>query len=529
MARLDALQARISVQFRRPELLREAMTHASWNNERGRPSGPGHDNERLEYLGDAVLELVVGENLFKRFPTYDEGQLTQLRAALVNTMSLARMAERLGIGDVLLLGKGAAKTGANRLPSLLANAFEAMIGATFLDQGYRVATRVFIQTLGNLDDWTDTNFKGRLQESAQERFGQTPHYRVAASGGPGHRREYVAEAVVGDEVVGTGKGTTKQAAEQAAARAALDAMRPGRGRRRARSASATTDAPRRTRAAAAPRTAPPAEEKALAGAAAAVAPETPRPTRSRRSRAKGPAEVAAAAVSVEVREEPEPATAPPALAVEPAAPPAKGRRRGLLSVLRTAAEVITGLQASRPVPQELPVPVLEPHAVPGAAPAAGATPVPSRPPPDAVTAIAAGGDPGGATDPATESGTETARPRTRRGRRGGRSRRADPAAAPADAAVSAGPEVVAAPPPAGVGATAAPRPRSRRRAPSAAAETRAPEVGVTSATRSGGGRARRPRAAAPAAAPPTTAPAETAGSRPRRRTPRRAPPSADGA
>ncbi|HET9051528.1 MAG TPA: ribonuclease III, partial [Candidatus Dormibacteraeota bacterium] len=208
------------------------MTHASWNNERGRPSGPGHDNERLEYLGDAVLELVVGEHLFKRFPLYDEGQLTQLRAALVNTISLARMAERLGIGDTLLLGKGAAKTGANRLPSLLANAFEAMIGATFLDQGYRVTTRVFVQTLGDLDDWTDTNFKGRLQESAQERFGHTPHYRVATSGGPGHRREYHAEAVVGDEVVGTGTGTTKQGAEQAAARAALEAMRTGRGRRR---------------------------------------------------------------------------------------------------------------------------------------------------------------------------------------------------------------------------------------------------------------------------------------------------------
>ncbi len=200
------------------------MTHASWNNERGRPSGPGHDNERLEYLGDAVLELVVGEYLFKRFPQYDEGQLTQLRAALVNTVTLARLAERLELGEALFVGKGAAKTGARQLPSLLANSFEALIGAIFLDQGYRVATRVFLQNIGDLADWTDENFKGKLQEVAQDRTGTTPIYRVAAGGGPGHKREYTADAVVGGEVVGTGRGGTKQAAEQAAARAALETL-----------------------------------------------------------------------------------------------------------------------------------------------------------------------------------------------------------------------------------------------------------------------------------------------------------------
>ncbi|HEY8754809.1 MAG TPA: ribonuclease III, partial [Candidatus Dormibacteraeota bacterium] len=222
IAGFEALQQRIGVHFRRLELLREAMTHASWNNERGEPSGPGHDNERLEYLGDAVLELVVGEYLFRRFPAYDEGQLTQLRAALVNTVSLARLGEKLNLGETLLLGKGAAKTGARKLPSLLANAFEAMTGAIFLDQGYRVATRVFIQNIGDLADWTDENHKGRLQEVSQERTGLPPVYRVVAEGGPGHRRSYSAEAVVGGEVVGTGRGPTKQAAQQAAARTALD-------------------------------------------------------------------------------------------------------------------------------------------------------------------------------------------------------------------------------------------------------------------------------------------------------------------
>jgi len=224
IAGFDALQQRIGVRFRRLELLREAMTHASWNNERGEPSGPGRDNERLEYLGDAVLELVVGEYLFRRFPAYDEGQLTQLRAALVNTVSLARLGDKLNLGETLLLGKGAAKTGARKLPSLLANAFEAMTGAIFLDQGYRVATRVFIQNIGDLADWTDENHKGRLQEVSQERTGLPPQYRVAAEGGPGHLRAYSAQAVVGGEVVGSGRGATKQAAQQAAARAALDGL-----------------------------------------------------------------------------------------------------------------------------------------------------------------------------------------------------------------------------------------------------------------------------------------------------------------
>ena len=200
------------------------MTHASWNNEHGEPAGPGHDNERLEYLGDAVLELVVGDYLFRRFPTYDEGQLTQLRAALVNTTSLARLGERLELGETLLMGRGAVKTGARKLPSLLANAFEAMIGAIFLDQGYRAATKVFLQNIGDLAEWSDENFKGQLQQASQDRTGDTPHYRVVATGGPGHKREYTAEVLLGERVGGTGRGPTKQAAEQAAARDALDKL-----------------------------------------------------------------------------------------------------------------------------------------------------------------------------------------------------------------------------------------------------------------------------------------------------------------
>ncbi|HVA20794.1 MAG TPA: ribonuclease III [Candidatus Micrarchaeia archaeon] len=233
--RLDELQERLKLRFRTRALLREAMTHASWVNERGE-TGP--DNERLEYLGDAVLELVAGEYLFRRFPTYDEGQLTQLRSSLVNTQALAKLGEQLQLGETLRMGRGAAKTGARRLTSLLANAFEALIGAAFLDQGYRVAGRIFLSRIGDLREWTDTNFKGRLQALAQERFGNAPAYRIVATGGPGHSREYAAEAVLDqDRVLGSGRGGTKQAAQQAAARAAIDALTapPPRPRRRRRS------------------------------------------------------------------------------------------------------------------------------------------------------------------------------------------------------------------------------------------------------------------------------------------------------
>ena len=303
--RLDELAARLQIRFRRPSLLREAMTHASWNNERGEPGGPGYDNERLEYLGDAVLELVVGEYLFRRFPGYDEGQLTQLRAALVNTISLAKLAERLGLGEALLLGRGAAKTGARQLPSLLANCFEAMIGAIFLDQGYRVATRVFLQSIGDIAEWTDENHKGRLQEAAQLRLSATPVYRVASVGGPGHRREYQAEAMVGGKVLGDGRGSTKQAAEQAAARMALERL----------SGPAAV----------------PAAGKPASRVRVPAAPASAEPARVRRRVVE---------VAADRRATAEPATVPEPPGVRP---------RGLIRALRSAAQVLVG-RRGQPAP-----------------------------------------------------------------------------------------------------------------------------------------------------------------------------------
>ncbi len=296
------------------------MTHASWNNEHGEPAGPGHDNERLEYLGDAVLELVVGEYLFRRFPTYDEGQLTQLRAALVNTTSLARLGERLGLGETLLMGKGAVKTGARKLPSLLANAFEAMIGAIFLDQGYRAATRVFLQNIGDLAEWSDENFKGQLQQASQDRTGDTPHYRVVATGGPGHKREYTAEVLLGDRVGGSGRGPTKQAAEQAAAHDALDKLsRISRGGAAA-AAGAARDAAKTVAS----------EPARIRRRVAEVAADRGATPRRRRGRGGGPA------------------AADPAAPDEPTG--ASRPRRSLLAALRHAAEALVGRQPAAPPP-----------------------------------------------------------------------------------------------------------------------------------------------------------------------------------
>jgi ribonuclease III len=294
------------------------MTHASWTNERGEPAGPGHDNERLEYLGDAVLELVVGEYLFRRFPTYDEGQLTQLRAALVNTASLARLAERLGLGETLLLGRGAAKTGGRKLPSLLANALEALIGAAFLDQGFRAAARIFLQNIGDLAEWTDENHKGRLQEVAQEKLGETPRYRVVATGGPGHKREYTAEAMVAERSLGSGRGPTKQAAEQAAARMAVEHLTSV------------------------------AADRGVAAIAAGAAREAARsvseePARVRRRVAEVAADRGVTSASGRRRRSPRAGGAP---AEEPK--PASKPRRGLLAALRAAAEALVGREPEPP-------------------------------------------------------------------------------------------------------------------------------------------------------------------------------------
>lgn len=195
------------------------MTHSSFANES--PHLSPRDNERLEYLGDAVLQLITAEYLYNHHPGAAEGELTQTRSAMVNTNTLALLAEQLELGSYLYLGKGIAKGGGRNLKSLLANAFEAVLGAMFLDAGYDAAYHYYLNRYRSLPaPVKDENFKGRLQQVAQERFGTTPFYDSEGAR-VGSKREYTSVVFAGAEPLGTGHGETKQEAEQDAARAAL--------------------------------------------------------------------------------------------------------------------------------------------------------------------------------------------------------------------------------------------------------------------------------------------------------------------
>ena len=222
---LQLLQQKIGIHFRDPGLLLEAVTHSSFANES--PAVSPRDNERLEYLGDAVLQLIAAEFLYKHHPGATEGELTQTRSAMVNTNTLAQLAEQLGLGGYLYLGKGIAKGGGRNLKSLLANAFEAVLGAVFLDAGYDAAYHYYLNRYRALPSPVrDENFKGKLQQVAQERFGATPVYDSEGAR-VGNKREYTSVVFAGAEPLGTGHGATKQEAEQDAARAALEALTGG--------------------------------------------------------------------------------------------------------------------------------------------------------------------------------------------------------------------------------------------------------------------------------------------------------------
>lgn len=219
----SSLEERLEVHFRDQELLRVAVTHRSYRNE----AGTGEDNERLEFLGDAVVSFVVSDFLFRRRrPPLSEGQLTRTRAELVREESLAAAACRLGIGEALLLGRGEAHGGGRGKPSILAGAFEAVVGALYLDQGVRVAVRFVRRHLelldvaaGPLEDGRDP--KTMVQEWVQKDGRGVLEYVVTGEDGPPHDRTFTVELHVDGNVAGTGRGRSKKAAEQEAARVAL--------------------------------------------------------------------------------------------------------------------------------------------------------------------------------------------------------------------------------------------------------------------------------------------------------------------
>lgn len=227
MPDFSPLQERIRHSFTKPDLLVEALTHRSYLNEHREYTG--NHNERLEFLGDAVLELAVTDFLFKRFPAKPEGELTSYRAALVNTVSLAESAQVLGINDFLLLSKGEAKDTGRARDVILADAFEAIIGAIYLDAGYAAAETFITNNLGNkIDDViakrSYQDAKSRFQEIAQEKKGITPSYVTVSETGPDHAKVFTIGVVLADKEIARGEGESKQSAEQAAAQAALAKM-----------------------------------------------------------------------------------------------------------------------------------------------------------------------------------------------------------------------------------------------------------------------------------------------------------------
>lgn len=217
-------QEQIGITFINKELLKKAFTHRSYINE-NRELHLEH-NERLEFLGDAVLELVVTDFLFSRFPEKTEGDLTAYRAALVNTQTLASVAGELNFNDLLLLSRGETKDTGRARQFILANTVEALIGAVYLDQGYDMAVHLITQSItpridAVIDEKTWIDSKSLFQERAQEEENTTPSYKTIRETGPDHDKSFTVGVFLKEKQVGQGEGNSKQEAEQGAAHAAL--------------------------------------------------------------------------------------------------------------------------------------------------------------------------------------------------------------------------------------------------------------------------------------------------------------------
>lgn len=226
MSSFSTFETKIGHAFTNQKLLETAFTHRSYLNENRKP-GAEH-NERLEFLGDAVLELVVTDFLFAKYPEKPEGELTAVRAALVNTVSISEAAVNLGMNDYLLLSRGESRDTGRARAIILANAFEAVIGAIYLDAGYEpakqfIAARLFHKTEEVVAKrlWQDP--KSRFQEMAQEKTGITPSYQLMHHTGPDHARTFTIGAFIGAERIAVGEGKSKQEAEQQAAEKAIEA------------------------------------------------------------------------------------------------------------------------------------------------------------------------------------------------------------------------------------------------------------------------------------------------------------------
>jgi ribonuclease III len=228
----EELEAALGYQFGDKDLLRRALTHRSYANEN--PHEGQSDNEKLEFLGDAVLDLIVGHLLMNRFPELSEGQLSVTRARIVSEFGLSRVAEGIVLGDYLFLGKGEERSGGRHKASILADSFEALIAAVYLDGGYTAAWQVIATLFGSRlgagageSTGLFIDHKTLLQELAQARFRATPEYQLMAAQGPDHDKTFAVAVFIAGREWGRAQGKSKKEAEQGAARAACSALQAG--------------------------------------------------------------------------------------------------------------------------------------------------------------------------------------------------------------------------------------------------------------------------------------------------------------
>jgi ribonuclease-3 len=217
------LAADLNIEFKDISILEKALTHRSYLNENKQVD---KSNERLEFLGDAVLELIVSDYLYTKYPDRPEGDLTSFRSAIVRTESLADASRELNYGKYLKMAKGEEESGGRDKDYILANTFEAVLGAIYMDQGYEackeLVTRVLISKIDYIvKNRLDIDSKTKIQERAQAEYRETPTYEVIEENGPDHDKEFVVVVKVGSRVIGRGKGGSKQKAEEAAAEKGL--------------------------------------------------------------------------------------------------------------------------------------------------------------------------------------------------------------------------------------------------------------------------------------------------------------------
>ena len=227
MIELDSLQENIGVWFENASHLQQAFIHRSYLNEAS--DSALESNERLEFLGDALLGLIVAEELYRRFPDFPEGKLTKLRSALVRTDTLARIARSLNLGDYLCMGKGEEETGGRKKQRNLACTMEAVVGAVFVDLGFEVVREFVLRVLAiefelAIEGKLGRDQKSKLQELVQAWKHQLPVYEMVGSSGPDHEKIFIIEVFVDDILLGRGTGKTKRVAEQEAARVALEKL-----------------------------------------------------------------------------------------------------------------------------------------------------------------------------------------------------------------------------------------------------------------------------------------------------------------